>query len=203
MTEKLCTIYKVDTGEITGQQTFTGDVVIPEDCAAIRGAVDANRYFIVEGEPVEYPPRPHPFAEFDFAARQWIDNRTIGQIRDEARAKVVSWASATLSKFTAGYPPEEVLSWSAKLPAARRVLQGGQEPMIAIEAQALGVAPQALAAKVAEKGGQYEAIVALAAAIRGRTHAAIDAAPDAAAVDAVLAGALAEATATLKSLGVA
>lgn len=119
-----------------------------------------------------------------------------------AKKKVIDWASATLSRFTAGYPNEEVLAWGAKLTAARRVLDGGAEPIIQIEAQALGVSPAALAAKVVAKGAPYEAIVALAAAIRGRAHAAIDAANSDAEIDAAIAAALSEARATLASLGV-
>lgn len=204
MSERILTVYRVETGEITGVVRVHGDAVaVPDDCACIRAEIDGDKYYIVDGEPVEYPPRPHPFANFDYATGQWIDDRSLDQIRDEAKAKVIAWASATLSQFTTGYPPEEVLSWSAKLPAARRVLAGEREPMIEIEAKALGVAPTALAAKIAQKGGQYEAIVALASAIRSKTHAAIDAATTPAQIDAVLAAALAEATATLASLGVA
>jgi len=159
-------------------------------------------YFDKKGQPCLIPSQPSPNLQFDYTAREWIDPRKLDQIRDEAKAKVIAWASAMLSQFTAGYPHEEVLSWSAKLPAARNVLHGGIEPMIQIEAKALGIDPKELAAKVAEKGGRYEAIVALAAAIRGRTHAEIDAAPDAASVDATVDKALARATETLKSLGV-
>lgn len=198
---KTVTFYRVDTGEITGSSSFHDNflVTVPEGEACLQGEIESDRFYVVDGEPVEYPPRPHPAAVFDRPSGQWVDPRTLDQVRGEAKAKVVQWASATLSQFTVGYPKEEVLSWSAKLPAARRVLEGGHEPMIEIEAGALGITPLTLAAKVAEKGGQYEAIVALAAAIRGRTQAAIDAAPDAPAIDAALVAALAEATATLRS----
>jgi len=199
----ILTLYRTDTGEITGQVSCTGAFAPPAGEAFVVADIDASRYYMVGGKPVEYPPRPHPYAEFDYAAGIWIDGRSLEEVKAEARAKVVAWASVTLSRFTADYPPEEVLSWSAKLPAARRVLAGQREVMIEIEARALGVPVSALAAKVVEKGGIYEAIAALAAAIRGKTQAGIDAAESVDQVDLVLAAALEEAKTTLASLGVA
>lgn len=173
----------------TGQPTHTLDTEDPDILARQAGA-----FIEIESLPA------------DLSSLRVVDGQVVADLaayKSEAKAKVVAWASITMSRFTAGYPPEEVLSWSAKLPAARRVLAGHREVMIEIEAQALGVPVLALAAKVVEKGGIYEAIAALAAAIRGKTQAGIDAAESVDQVDLVLAAALEEAKTTLASLGVA
>lgn len=178
-------------------QAMEGEVAIETD----GDILDTSHYFSASGF-TRYPPKPGDWANFDHHKEEWFDPRAMQDIRAEAKAKVVEWASAALAPFTAGYPNEEVVAWGAKLAAARKVLAGGAEPLIAIEAQALGIPATALAAKVVEKGSLYEEIVALASAIRGKTHAAIDAAASANEVDAVLASAMDEATATLASLGV-
>lgn len=202
MTVKIVTLYRVSTGEITGTSYVDDEVVLPDDCAAIRAEIDGSRYYIVDGEPVEFPPRPHRYANFDWTTHQWVDPRSLDDRKSEAKVTVLAWVSSMLARFTDGYPAEEVAAWGNKLTAARRVLEGHSEAIITIEAQALGVTPAVLAARVVQKGSGYESIVALAAAIRGRTYTAIDAAPDAAAVETVVTTALADAAAALAALGV-
>lgn len=199
------TVYERATGRITrtGQcQGATFDMQAGEGETVIEGEYPDDLFYFVDGSAVPIPPRPSGVVTFDHRCGEWADARSIEDAKAEAKAKVVAWASAALAPFTSGYPSEEVVAWGSKLAAARKVLAGAAEPLISIEAQALGVPATALAAKVVEKGSLYEAIVALASAIRGKTHAAIDAAASANEVDAVLASAMDEATATLASLGV-
>lgn len=114
-----------------------------------------------------------------------------------ASAAVVSWAEQFLNQFTAGYPRQETLAWGAKLAAARRVIAGEHDALIAVEAEALGVHVLTLALRVNVLGSRYEQIVALTSAIRGATQARIAAAPDAAALPSILEDAKATAEAAL------
>lgn len=121
----------------------------------------------------------------------------LARAKASASAAVVAWAEQFLDQFTAGYPKQETLAWGAKLAAARKILAGGQDALIAIEAEALGVSDLSLAARVDVLGSRYEQIVALTSAIRGATQARIAAAPDAAALPAILEDAKATAEAAL------
>lgn len=185
---KIVTFYKTDTGEVTGTSVFSDIyvVAVPEDEACVQGEIDGSKFYIVDQLPVSYPPRPHIGAEFDYATGQWVDGRTLGQLKVEAKRVVMEMASTLLSGFTTGYPNEEVLSWGLKLTAARSAALGNSEPMIEIEAQVLGITSAALAARVISKGEPYEAIVASVAGVRGKAYAAIDAAVSVSEVDAAV-----------------
>lgn len=176
---KLYSVYDALSGQVirTGQcQDETFDLQAAAGEIVIEGEYPDDRFFMADGKPVAMPPRPSAVSVFDYAIREWRDPRSLDQIKAEARARVVAFAEDCLGQFTADYPTEEVLSWGSKLTAARRVLAGGTEAIIQIEADALGVTAEVLAARVVSKGGAYEAMVARAAAFRGRAHAAINAA---------------------------
>ena len=75
---------------------------------------------------------------------------------------------------------------------ARALLDGGEGPMVAIEAARRGVAPAALAAQIVANASAYRQLAAHMAGSRAAGEASIAAATDPAGVDAALAHAVAQ-----------
>jgi hypothetical protein len=96
----------------------------------------------------------------------------------------------TLRSMTGNASPEERDTWAPKAMAARAVLAGTadatQQTMIGLEAAEKSVTVEDMAARVLKSSAQFEVLVGRAAAFRAKARAAISAAPDAPALDAVM-----------------
>jgi hypothetical protein len=72
------TIYNIDTGRIISTGYTAGNTV-PQNFMSgrswVEGEIDGNKYYIVDGLPVEYPPQPSELNvryKFDWNTHQWV-----------------------------------------------------------------------------------------------------------------------------------
>jgi hypothetical protein len=101
--------------------------------------------------------------------------------------KVLRWCNQVAERVTRKYVAAEVAAWGAKAADARRVIATGTvSAMIQIEADAMGVTPAELAAKILLRASQYETLVARLSAVRQKAETQLEAASDVAAVQAVM-----------------
>ena len=122
---------------------------------------------------------------------------SLARAKTEAKVALARHVEGLLERFTVEYPRQETLAWGSKLAAARGVMAGGSNLILQVEADTLGIPVATLAAKVVEKGSLYEQIVAVASALRGASHAQIEAATSEDAIETVLATAKQTASATI------
>lgn len=108
-----------------------------------------------------------------------------------AHARTIDLINAAASAVTGPVPLAEMMSWTAKEEAARRLLsmpEGVSDPVIEAiiggEAAVMGETNEALAARIIANADAYRSIVAHLAGLRRRTAAAIDAADTPQAVQA-------------------
>ena len=113
-----------------------------------------------------------------FEAGQHLAHRAI----DEQHASL-------MRQLTGGATIEERDTWQSKELASVALLAetatAGQIQMLTIEAGYLSTTPDVLAAKIIAKADAFKMLIGLAAGIRGKAHAAVDAAKTEAQLDAV------------------
>ena len=130
----------------------------------------------------------------------------LDQLKAEARAAMIAWASDFLSQFTSGTIASEPLSWGTKADAARAYTAGtasaDQAMMIETEAAVTGETPLALCGKIIAQADLYTAVIAFATGLRRRVNAEIEAATDAAQLQPILDQAKADALAKAAELGI-
>ena len=129
------------------------------------------------------------------------------QLKDEARAAMIAWATNFMSQFMAGTIAAEPFSWGTKADAARAYKAGAASPdqamMIETEAGVTGETPLALCGKIIAQADLYTTVIAFSTGLRRRVNAEIDAATDAAQLQPILDQAKADALATAAELGIA
>ncbi|MCL7466346.1 hypothetical protein [Phaeovulum sp. NW3] len=114
------TVYDAATGEIRrvlrGPQIEELTATIGPDEAVLPGALDAAEVYIVADQPVAYPPRPGPWAVFDYAACLWIDPRTEADLaaaleatRRAAIRSVNAACGAVRARFVTQLPGQEMI----------------------------------------------------------------------------------------------
>ena len=84
-------IYDPATGRITRTVTVgrESDLALNIQEGEVYVVADASpdRHYIRDGTVIEYPPKPAPWATFDFAAQQWVDARSDDLLFAELRAE--------------------------------------------------------------------------------------------------------------------
>lgn len=123
----------------------------------------------------------------------------LASYKAEKTMAAVAYLLTASRRFTDHYPAAESKP-AAKIAEARAVLAGETDMKLPYEAGVLGMPVFDLAARIVAKGSRFEMASALIAGVRQRTSAMIEAAPDHAAVDAILAGAMADAEARFADL---
>jgi hypothetical protein len=79
------TIYSQATGQIFRVvQTNDIESQLQTSEAYLEGSINDSAYYIENGEPVEIPPSPSQYAEFNFTTKQWVANQ------NQAIADVIS-----------------------------------------------------------------------------------------------------------------
>jgi len=118
------------------------------------------------------------------------DLRTLDAVKAEAISTVNFKHAEFLRQLTGNATIEERDTWQAKALAAEAVLAGSaseiQTKMLATEAGLVGETTDALAQKIATKYAAYQKLIGLASGLRRKTENALEAAPNADAVDQVL-----------------
>lgn len=146
----------------------------------IEGRFPDDEFRIVDGKPVAIPPAPDHWSEFDHAKGQWVDKRSLDDLREAARREVLAAASVAVAPILSGYPPHEIASFGAKLTDARLVLAGIASPEIEAEAQARGITSAEMAQRIIAKGEPAATKMRAVDGYRGAAFAAIQNAKDAA-----------------------
>lgn len=121
-----------------------------------------------------------------------------------ARARVVAYADAITARVTARYPAVVVASWTAREAEARTILAGAADPTPILDGLAADWSEprEQVAAAVVAKADAYRAILRAVERVYTATLVAIAAAPDVAALDAVMAAARAQADAAAAQMGI-
>ena len=72
------TIYSEITGQILRVvQASNIQEQLQKNQLYIEGSVDDSKYYINNGLPVEIPEKSSPYADFDYATKQWVVNRAL------------------------------------------------------------------------------------------------------------------------------
>jgi len=100
--------------------------------------------------------------------------------KSSARRSIDIQHADLMRQLTGGASIEERDTWQSKELAARALLDGSataaQAEMLGIEAQFIGTDAPALAAIIIGKADAFKRLIGLAAGIRGKSHAGVDAA---------------------------
>lgn len=146
------TVYDPATGQIlrSGRcQDSVFDLQAREGEAVIEGDYPDDLFRIVAGQPVQIPPRPSAVAEFDHGSGQWIDPRTLDQVKTAARARVVAWAAAERTKYITVMPGQEMIYLAKEAEAVRFVADPAPDmadyPFLASEIGVTATTPYELA----------------------------------------------------------
>lgn len=94
-------VYRPETGQILRAGTCAAtDIDLQPNIgeAVIEGEASDDAHYIVDGQITDLPPCPGDWAEFDFAARAWIDPRSPAEALAEARAPTIAAARAYLAE---------------------------------------------------------------------------------------------------------
>jgi hypothetical protein len=71
-------IYNQTTGQIIKiVHTNEIDLQLRPDESYLEGPIDDTRFYIENGEPVEIPAKPSPYAEFNFITKHWESNSSL------------------------------------------------------------------------------------------------------------------------------
>lgn len=118
---KTVTFYRTATGEITGTATFHDDylVAVPDGEACLQGAIDGAEFYVVDGVPVAFPPRPYDYANFDFVTGAWIDSRSLDRLKMQAQARLFAWVEAERRLYVTALPGQEMIYLAKEAEAAR------------------------------------------------------------------------------------
>ncbi|MAM60871.1 hypothetical protein [Maritimibacter sp. UBA3975] len=128
---------------------------------------------------------------------------SLNEAKAEARATMLAALKEAEAPYLAGYSNGEPYSWDRKAREADAIAGGETDPakfpVIAAEAQALGVTPADVAAVVQTKATLFAAISGALSGIRQKWGAAIDAATDQDDLDAAATACQAALTAALST----
>ena len=134
--------------------------------------------------------------KIDFSQAVTADALTaiaLEEARKTAHARVISLIEVASTAITGPVPLAEMLSWTAKEEAARRLLtypadvtDAGIEAILGGEAALTGETIGQLAEKIIANADAYRTIIAVLAGLRRKTSASIDAAATPEAVQAAV-----------------
>lgn len=101
------TIYNLTTGQISKVvQTNEIELQLGEDESYIEGSFNDENYYISDSEPVEISEKPSPYAEFDYATKEWQLNSTLAiiDINNKRRKLLVAsdWTDTLSAKTRLG-----------------------------------------------------------------------------------------------------
>lgn len=135
----IVTIYDIATGAVRRVLDVPPQEVVlnfdPDTEAVYPGEVDPEATYFADDQPVAMPPRPGPWAVFDYGAGAWIDPRTP---EDLAATLAAARAMASLSKlaFLMGCmeygllsPPEVIAAARGEIPESFAGVVAALSPM--------------------------------------------------------------------------
>lgn len=124
------TVYELSTGRIS--RTINAGRIedamlnVNEGESTVPGYVNAEQYYIVSGLPVEYPPKPGPWASFDYTNGIWVDPRTpvdvendLSMAKSDAVALINTRIGAVRRQFVTDIPGQEMLYLRKEAEAVR------------------------------------------------------------------------------------
>jgi hypothetical protein len=158
---------------------------------------DPRVQYVSNGQVVDKPPRPGPSYAFDPAIGAWVETRSLTDARVQAVNAINKAASAARSQYITVIPGQEMI-YLAKEAEAVRYLAETPEPetldgytMLAAEVGITAPTAYELAQLWANMSALWRGIAAQIETARLGAIYQIETAPDAAAVDAIVAAAVA------------
>ncbi|WP_151718683.1 hypothetical protein [Gemmobacter serpentinus] len=94
-------VYQPETGQILRAGTCSEtDIDLQPNLgeAVLEGEASDDTHYTLDDQITELPPSPGDWAEFDFAARAWVDPRSPAEVEAEARAPAIAQARAYLTE---------------------------------------------------------------------------------------------------------
>lgn len=86
------TVYISTAGRILGRIQGTDEIIelnMPDGCVAVDDP-PGEHYYYMHPNWIPMPPRPDGFNEFDYTTKQWIDPRTLDEIKTQKWAEIKS-----------------------------------------------------------------------------------------------------------------
>jgi hypothetical protein len=169
---------------------------VPEGGGYIAGAVDQTAYYVSGGEPVAYPPKPGPWAEFDFTTGQWFDPRdarqiaaAFAQVKRAAIGSVNAAAGKARQRYITALPGQDMIYLAKEAEALRYIAQAPEtlDGYMLLAAEVGITAPDAwqLAQLWANNGQLWRMLAASIEKLRLGAVFQIEAATDETEVDAI------------------
>ena len=129
---------------------------------------------------------------------------TLDEIKADGKARVLGWINSLTQQMREGYAADEILSWPGKAPQARALVADNNSApgaLILGEAGITGQTPLEVAQAIVALADVTELIMGKVTGVRRMVMADIDAAIDAAGVEAAIATGLQTATVEAVALG--
>lgn len=86
------TVYINTDGRIVGRIQGTDEIIAlntPDGCVAVDDP-PSDHYYYIHPNWIPMPPRPEGYAEFDYRTKQWIDPRTLDEIKTQKWTEIKS-----------------------------------------------------------------------------------------------------------------
>ncbi|MDZ4136918.1 MAG: DUF4376 domain-containing protein [Paracoccaceae bacterium] len=98
----IITLFDRATGQISDTMTVpdvaTADLQLTAGQAWVEGHHAHDQVYLVDGRAVAYPPKPGPWATFDFAGAVWVDPRGPDEVAAQAAADLASMRAAVTAE---------------------------------------------------------------------------------------------------------
>jgi hypothetical protein len=150
--------------------------------------------YVSNGQVVDKPPRPSPSHAFDPAAGAWVETRSLEAAREQATRSVNKAASTARSQYITVIPGQEMIYLAKEAEAVRYLSETPATlagfPMLAAEVGITAPTAYELAQLWANMSALWRGIAAQIETARLGAIYQIETAPDAAAVDAIVAAAV-------------
>jgi hypothetical protein len=159
-------VYNRETGLFTGTYITCADhfldVNVPEGCSCVLGSYDhlSQRVDLDSGVVVDYqPPQPSGSYTWDTETKRWVYVPTLADCKAKKLTEINDRCAELLAGVRAGYPPDEVQSWSKQETEARAYAADSSAPVpfLAALASARGIGIADLVSRVIVKADLFAA----------------------------------------------
>lgn len=132
-------IYDAATGQILRSINASSEDIlrlnISDDESYLIGDADQKTQYVRDGSLVSYPPKPGVWAQFDFAAQQWIDPRDAAtvqadliEVKAAAIARVNDWAGRQRAQHITIAPGQDMIYLAKEAEALRYLADPDPKP---------------------------------------------------------------------------
>ena len=195
------TVYETSSGRIlrtvSAGRLEDAELNVTAGEELIPGQFDGDQYYVAGGMPAEYPPKPGPWASFDYGSGSWIDPRTPAEVAadlDESKAAAAASVNTAIGlvrrKFVTDIPGQDMLYLRKEAEAIRWLSDPAPDlasfPLISAEIGITGEDGDQIAQVWVNMADLWSGVAAQLETLRLGHIAQIEVAADQAQVDAAL-----------------